>query len=149
LQGAMNAIYFGVGALFRAAALLVTLAVPVRGLFRLQDAISARHIDRVCRVILICSLVVGYVYVMEVFMAYYSTSRYEGVIVDFRMLTGHGAFGMLLLCDVAAPQLFWFNRIRQNPWAAFAVCIAIDLGMLCQRYVVSTVIGVSGVNQGG
>jgi molybdopterin-containing oxidoreductase family membrane subunit len=120
-------------------ALLLTFAVPARSVFRLQGVFTAKSIDYVCRIILICSLVVGYAYGMEVFMACYSASKYEGDAFLLRTLYGPSAwyYWVMVFCNVLVPQLFWFKGVRRKLWAAWAVCIAVDLGMLCERYGVS------------
>jgi molybdopterin-containing oxidoreductase family membrane subunit len=139
VQGGVNSFYFAAGAVFSASALVLTLAIPARALFELHDWIPAKRLDYVCRIVLFSGTVVGYAYLMELFMAYYSASKYEGDAFLVRARFGPSVwyYSMVLFCNVVAPQFFWFKRVRQTPWAAFAVSIAVNIGMLYERYVTS------------
>jgi hypothetical protein len=129
--------YFIVGAIFSASALILTLTIVARSVFRLQDSITAMPINVLCWVVLLSGTVVGYAYCMELFMAYYSTSKYEGDAFMLRARYGPSAwcYYVMFFCNVFAPQLFWFKRARRNVGIALAVSILVNMGMLFERYV--------------
>ena len=52
--------------------MVLTLSIPVRKLFHLEDFITMRHLDNMGKVMLATGLIVGYGYMMEAFMAWYS-----------------------------------------------------------------------------
>ena len=53
----------------------VTLAIPLRAFFGLQDFITMRHLDNMAKVMLATGMIVAYGYVMEAFIAWYSGTR--------------------------------------------------------------------------
>ena len=61
--------YFVAGAIYAGFAMVLTLAIPVRKLFGLEDFITMRHLDNMGKVMLATGLIVGYGYMMEAFMA--------------------------------------------------------------------------------
>ena len=92
------------------------------------------------KVMLATGLIVGYGYVMEVFMAWYSGNQYE----QFMMHEPHagpvraGATGLLILCNVLAiPQLLWFKRVRRNAGRAVGSSrMVVNVGMWLERFVI-------------
>src|SRR6185369_13859844 len=56
--------YFVAGAIFSGFGMVLTLLVPLRSIFKLQDIIM-RHIDVMCKVTLATGSIVGYAYGME------------------------------------------------------------------------------------
>jgi molybdopterin-containing oxidoreductase family membrane subunit len=131
-------------------AILLTVTIPVRAVFGLHDHITWRHLDFMCRIMAVCGVVVGYVYAMEMFMMYYSASAVASpYAADAVMLrVGHGPsawiYYALFFCNGLAPQLFWFKGVRRNVWTVLAVSIAVILGMLSERYVISLGVGSGG-----
>src|SRR5262249_23246519 len=79
--------YFVAGAVFAGFAMVITLSVPIRIVFKLQDFITMRHLDMMAKVMLATGLIVVYGYAMEMFFGWYSGSPYEGYLVKNR-LTG-------------------------------------------------------------
>ena len=67
--------YFVAGAIFSGFAHGADAAVPARAIFKLQDIITMRHIDMMCKVTLATGSIVGYAYAMEFFIAWYSGNR--------------------------------------------------------------------------
>ena len=64
--------YFVAGALFSGFAMVLTLAIPLRHFFGLQDFITRRHLANAAKVMLATSLIVAYGYAAEIFTAFYS-----------------------------------------------------------------------------
>jgi hypothetical protein len=52
-------------------------ADSVAEMCKLEDIITMRHIDLMCKVTLATGSIVGYAYLMELFIAWYSGSPYE------------------------------------------------------------------------
>jgi len=42
----------------------------------------------------------------------------------------------LMLCNIAAPQLLWFKRVRSSPKALFGIAVIVSIGMWLERYVI-------------
>src|SRR3954447_25464587 len=77
--------YFVAGALFSGFAMVLTIAIPLRVAYRLEDFITERHVDLLAKMMLASGLVVVYAYVMELFMAWYGGNELEQYMVLNRM----------------------------------------------------------------
>ena len=108
--------YFVAGAVFGGFAMVLTLAIPARQFFGLKDIITLRHIDNMSKVLLGTGLIVGYAYGVEFFIAWYSGVALRAVRVHEPRLRPVlvGVLDAWSFCNVVAPQLFWFKRLRSN-----------------------------------
>ena len=129
--------YFVAGAVFSGFAMVMTIAIPLRKFYHLEDMITMRHLENMAKVMLAMGLIVAYGYLSEIFIAWYSNDPYEWQQVTFRF-TGHYApvFWTLLACNVLIPQLIWFRRIRRSiPWL-FILAIIVNIGMWTERFII-------------
>jgi len=130
--------YFVAGAIFSGFAMVLTLAVPSRKLFGLQDFITVRHIENMNKIILVTGSMVGYAYGMEFFIAWYSASPYESFAFVNRAFGPYAwAYWIMVSCNVITPQLFWFKKIRTNIVATFVLSIFVNIGMWFERFVIT------------
>ncbi len=129
--------YFVAGAIFAGFAMVLTLAIPLRAVFNLQDFITIRHIQNMCKVMLATGLIVAYGYLIEIFMAWYSGHHYEQFMILNR-ITGPYRYHWwaLILCNVLVVQLLWFRKVRTSPVLAFIVAMFVNVGMWLERFVI-------------
>src|ERR1700688_1113683 len=129
--------YFVAGAIYAGFAMVLTLSIPVRKLFHLEDFITLRHLDNMGKVLLATGLIVGYGYMMEAFSAFYSGDRYERFMILNRM-TGPYApmYWMLIACNIVTPQFLWFRKVRSKVGALFAIAMVVNVGMWLERFVI-------------
>jgi molybdopterin-containing oxidoreductase family membrane subunit len=129
--------YFVAGAIYAGFAMVLTLSIPVRKLFGLEDFITMRHLDNMGKVLLATGLIVGYGYMMEAFTAFYSGSQYERFMILNRM-TGPYApmYWMLIACNIVTPQFLWFRKVRAKVGALFAIAMVVNMGMWLERFVI-------------
>ncbi len=129
--------YFVAGAIFSGFAMVLTLLIPARQLFGLKDLITTRHLENMCKVILATGSMVGYAYAMEFFIAWYSGNPFESFVFINRAMGPYAwAYWIMVTCNVITPQLFWFKKIRTNPWIIFVLCIFVNIGMWFERFVI-------------
>ena len=129
--------YFVAGALFSGFAMVLTLAIPMRHFFGLQDFITARHLDHAAKIMLATGLIVAYGYFMEIFTAFYSGDEYEIYMTLNRMAGPYApVYWLLMACNVIAPQLLWFRRVRRTVWLLFVLSIVINVGMWSERFMI-------------
>ena len=129
--------YFVAGAIFSGFGMVLTLLIPIRKLCKLEDVITVRHVDLMCKVTLATGSIVGYAYGMEVFIAWYSGNPYE------RFAFWNRAFGpywwsywIMISCNVIIPQLFWFRKIREHMIIVWILSIFVNIGMWFERFVI-------------
>ena len=129
--------YFVAGAIYAGFAMVLTLSIPVRKLFGLEDFITKRHLDNMGKVMLATGLIVGYGYMMEAFAAFYSGNPYERFMILNRMGGPYAPiYWLLITCNIVTPQFLWFRKIRARVGALFAIAMVVNLGMWLERFVI-------------
>ncbi len=129
--------YFVAGAIYAGFAMVLTLSIPVRKVFGLEDFITMRHLDNMGKVLLATALIVGYGYMMEAFSAYYSSDQYERFMILNRMFGPYaGIYWTLIACNIVTPQFLWFRKVRSKVGALFAIAMVVNLGMWLERFVI-------------
>jgi molybdopterin-containing oxidoreductase family membrane subunit len=130
--------YFVAGAIFSGFAMVLTLAIPCRKLFGLEDFITLRHIENMNKIILVTGTLVGYAYAMEFFIAWYSGSPYEGFAFVNRAFGPYWwAYLAMVSCNVISPQFFWSKKMRMNLTVSFILSIFVNIGMWFERFVIT------------
>lgn len=129
--------YFVAGAIFGGFAMVLTLAIPARKLLNLQDLITMRHIDNMCKILLATGMIVSYAYSIEFFMAWYSNVAYEQFVFMNRPVGPYWPyFWAMVICNVVSPQIFWFKWARRNLWVVMTVAMFVNVGMWLERFVI-------------
>jgi len=129
--------YFVAGAIYSGFAMVLTLAIPIRSVYGLQDFITLRHLENMAKVMLATGLVVAYGYTTEAFMAWYGADRYEGFMMLNRMTGPYAPFYWLLIfCNIVVPQLLWFKRVRTNVPVLFILSLVVNTGMWLERFII-------------
>jgi Ni/Fe-hydrogenase subunit HybB-like protein len=129
--------YFVAGAIFSGVAMVITLTVPLRKIFKLEAYLTVRHFDAMAKLILLTSLIVMYAYLTEFFMAWYSGEEVERTSF-WNRLFGHywWASWIMLVCNGLVPVLLWFRRVRHSIPALFVISLFINIGMWFERFVI-------------
>jgi molybdopterin-containing oxidoreductase family membrane subunit len=129
--------YFVAGAIFSGIAMVITLMVPVRTAFGLEKHIRDVHFDNMGKLVVLTSTIVGYAYLVEFFMAWYSANPFE------QASFWHRAFGdywwatwIMITCNVLVPLPLWIRRARLHIPTMWVISILINVGMWFERYVI-------------
>ena len=129
--------YFVAGAIFSGMAMVLTLVIVARKVMNLENFITLRHVDVMCKLVILTSSIVALSYGTEVFMAQYSSNSYERFASLNRAFGPFAwAFWTMISCNVLIPQLLWFRRVRTNVAAVFVVSLLINVGMWFERFVI-------------
>ncbi|MEA2625353.1 MAG: hypothetical protein QOD06_1398, partial [Candidatus Binatota bacterium] len=125
------------GAIYAGFAMVMLIAIPLRVAYRLEDFITMRHLQNMSKVLLATGMIVFYGYLMEIFFGWYSANEYERYMIQNRM-TGPYAplYWVLLFCNGAAPQIFWFSWARSNVFVQFTVAVIVSIGMWLERFII-------------
>jgi Ni/Fe-hydrogenase subunit HybB-like protein len=129
--------YFVAGAIYSGFAMVLTLAIPIRAVYGLQDFITLRHLQNMAKVMLATGLIVAYGYLTEAFIAWYGGNLYEGFMLYNRM-TGPYAFfyWALISCNVVLPQVLWFKQVRTSVPVLFVLSLIVNVGMWLERFII-------------
>jgi Ni/Fe-hydrogenase subunit HybB-like protein len=129
--------YFVAGAIFSGMALVTTLVVIMRRMFHLEHVITTSHLSVMNKITIATSLMVGYAYLIEIFVAWFSGNIYEYYALVNRAL-GPYAWGywIMVACNVVIPQLLWIRKIRISPLLMYPIVILVNVGMWMERFVI-------------
>jgi len=129
--------YFVAGAIYSGFAMVLTLVIPVRKIYRLEDFITTRHLDYMAKVMLATGLIVGYGYIIEIFFSWYSGNVYEWFMMKNRMFGPYApAYWALIACNIVLPFFLWLRKVRTTPWMLFIASIIVNIGMWLERFVI-------------
>ena len=132
--------YFVAGAIYSGFAMVLTLAIPIRKYYRLEDLITIRHLDIMGKVMLATGLIVAYGYMMETFMAFYSGNPFDRYMIMNRMVGPYFiVYWTLIACNIAIPQSLWWRKVRRSPFLLFLVSLVVNVGMWLERFVIIVV----------
>ena len=117
--------------------MVLTLMLIARKVMNLEDYFTVRHVEAMCKIIIVTGSIVGLAYLTEFFTAAYSGNGYEQ-FVFFNRAAGPfaWAYWTMITCNVISPQLFWFKKIRTNLLLVFLICIVVNVGMWFERFVI-------------
>src|SRR3984893_4237280 len=130
--------YFVAGAIYSGFAMVMTLAIPIRKFYNLEDFITMRHLGNMAKVMLATGLIVAYGYMMETFMAFYSGNPFDRFVVVDRMVTApyRYFYWMLIACNIVIPQIMWSRKVRNNVAILFVISLIVNVGMWLERFVI-------------
>src|SRR5436309_1449359 len=129
--------YFVAGAIYSGFAMVLSIAIPLRKAYGLEDYITMRHLDNMAKVMLATGEIVAYGYFFEFFMSQYSGNKFDVFLVQQRL---HGPYShfyyALILCNILLPQLLWSYKLRHNVAVLFVMSIVVNIGMWLERLVI-------------
>lgn len=129
--------YFVAGAIYSGFAMVMVLAIPIRALYRLEDFITMRHLQNMAKILLATGLIVGYGYMIEIFMGWYSAVNYEQFVAYNRWAGPYAPlYWGLLLTNIVIPQVLWSRRVRNSVAALFMVSVSVNIGMWLERFII-------------
>lgn len=129
--------YFVAGAIFSGFAMVLTLMLITRKIFKLEEYITVAHIESMNKVILVTGTIVGVAYLTELFIAWYSGYLYEQYAFYNRVLGVYWwSYVGMMTCNVLSPQFFWSKRLRRNVTFTFFMSIFVNIGMWFERFVI-------------
>jgi molybdopterin-containing oxidoreductase family membrane subunit len=117
--------------------MVMTLSIPLRAAFKLEDFITMRHLNNMAKIMLATGLIVFYGYLMEIFFAWYSGNPYEQYMIANRIGGPYRhLWYLLILCNGLLPQLLWFRKVRHSVLALFVIALVVNVGMWLERFVI-------------
>jgi molybdopterin-containing oxidoreductase family membrane subunit len=132
--------YFVAGAIYSGFAMVLTLAIPIRRIYHLEDLVTERHLDIMAKVMLATGIIVAYGYIMETFMAFYGADKYEASMMLNRLKGPYSPlYWLLIACNIVIPQSLWSRRLRRNVSWLFAMSLVVNIGMWLERFVIVVV----------
>ncbi len=130
--------YFVAGAVFSGFGMVMTLAIIARKIYGLEDIITLDTLEKMNKIILVTGSMVGYSYMTEFFIAWYSGNEFEVFAFINRAFGPYAwAYWIMFTCNVITPQIFWFKKIRRSVPIMFVASIFVNIGMWFERFVIT------------
>lgn len=129
--------YFVAGAIHSGLAMVLTLLIPLRRMYRFENLITMRVLENIAKTIIFTGLIVGYAYIVEYFMAWYSGNVAERDTFLWRALGVYAPeFWVMVICNTVAPLAFFLKRFRTSIPRLFIISILVNIGMWYERFVI-------------
>jgi molybdopterin-containing oxidoreductase family membrane subunit len=131
--------YFVAGAIFSGTAMVITLVVPIRRIFKLNRHITIDNFESLAKIMLFTSLVVSYSYIVEFVLALYSGNVFESGAFIYRALGDYRyAYYGMVTCNMLIPLTMFVKKWRRSIPFLYVVSIFVNIGMWLERYVIIT-----------
>jgi Ni/Fe-hydrogenase subunit HybB-like protein len=129
--------YFVAGAIYSGFAMVLTLMLPARRLYHIENVITKNHLDNMGKMLLLTGWIVTYAYLAEAFTAWYSNDTFEMYTSLVARPTGPYAFAYwtVIFCNCIVPQVLWSKKVRTTPLVLWVVTIFVQIGMWLERYM--------------
>jgi Ni/Fe-hydrogenase subunit HybB-like protein len=131
--------YFVAGAIFCGFAMVLVLAIILRGAYGLQEFITTNHLEVMAKILLATSWLTSYGYFSEQFMAWYGGDKTEAYTYLNRLI-GFDQYAVIVwlvfICNTIVPQVLWFQALRRNQVVLFLVSVVVLIGMWFERYMI-------------
>ena len=132
--------YFVAGAIFSGFAMVMTLLILARKIYGIQNIITMDHLEKMAIIILLTGTMVGFAYITEFFIAWYSQVEYEQYAFLNRATGPYAwAYWTMMSCNLLFPQFFWIKRLRRSIPFLFITSIVVNIGMWFERFVITVI----------
>ncbi|MFK5951813.1 MAG: polysulfide reductase NrfD [Desulfobacterium sp.] len=129
--------YFVAGAIHSGLAMVLTLCIPLRKIFKYEALITMNVLESIAKTIVFTGIIVGFSYATELFIAWYSHNSIEMETFWWRAF-GHYApeYWIMVICNTVIPLLYLSKKIRTHVIPLFIISIFVNIGMWFERFVI-------------
>jgi Ni/Fe-hydrogenase subunit HybB-like protein len=130
--------YFVIGAIYSGTALVVTIMVLLRWVFRYEAYLTRQHFDNLGKITLAVCIAWTYFYFAEILTTWYGRLEAEYRVITEIMYGVYAPFfwAMIAFNFVIPFSLLLFRRVRRSILAIFIISILINVGMYIERYLI-------------
>jgi molybdopterin-containing oxidoreductase family membrane subunit len=129
--------YFVAGAVFSGFAMVQNVLIFIRKIFHYEHIITIKTLERMNQVILLTGSMVGYAYIIEFFMGWYSGNPTELFVAINRAIGSYSwGYWLMITCNMVLPQLFWIKKIRRSIPVMFVIAVFVNVGMWFERFII-------------
>jgi Ni/Fe-hydrogenase subunit HybB-like protein len=129
--------YFVAGAIHSGLAMVLTLLIPLRRFFGFEKLIPLKTLESIAKTMIFTGLIIGYSYLIEYFMAWYSGNRVERDTYLWRAMGYYAPqFWLMVFCNAVAPLALFIKKVRTNVKSLFIIAILVNIGMWYERFVI-------------
>jgi Ni/Fe-hydrogenase subunit HybB-like protein len=127
--------YFVAGAIHSGLAMVLILLIPLRRLFRFENLITMETLENVAKTIILTGLIMGYSYLTEHFISWYSGDPTEKDNFYWRMVGYYREwFWLMVFGNSVAPLFYFFKKIRTNTFTLYTIAVLVVIGMWWRLY---------------
>jgi molybdopterin-containing oxidoreductase family membrane subunit len=125
------------GAIHSGLCMVIIILIPLRKMYRLEEFITIEHFENIAKLTIVTGLIVGYAYVNEMGIAWYSVNEYEQGIFLYRFFGHYAPFTwMMMVFNAVVPLSFFLRTVRRNLFCLFLIAVLVNIGMWAERFVI-------------
>ncbi len=129
--------FFVAGAIFSGCAMVFTLVIPMRKIFKLEEYITIDHFENLAKLTLFTGLIVTYAYITEFTLPLYGENVFERDQFIYRAFGDYKWYSWaMIFCNSVVPLILFIKSMRRNLLVLFVVSIFINIGMWLERFVI-------------
>jgi len=97
------------------------------------------HLEGLAKIMLLCSLILGYIYLVEFYCAWFSESIFERQHFLWYRISGPHAWAWCFMVggNVLLPQLLWLKTVRRSTVGLVVIAVGALVGMWFERFVIT------------
>jgi len=129
--------YFVAGAIHSGLAMVIVLLIPMRHYLRLKSVVQLRHLEQAALLMILTGWILGYAYIVEPFIAWYSGDVFERQFSAWRAFGPYAwAYWLTIVFNVVAPTFLFWKKARTNLFSLFFISLLVLAGMWLERLVI-------------
>lgn len=127
---------FVVGALLSGVGGVAMVLILVRKYLKLEAYIQLKHLDHLGKLLLLASLLISYIYVIEIYIPSVKAENFEFMPLLAKMNGKYsGFYWSMIFFNSVVPLILFSKQMRRNPAVLFIVASLIQVGMYWERYL--------------
>jgi molybdopterin-containing oxidoreductase family membrane subunit len=125
------------GAIHSGLAMVITLLIPLRRPLGLERILTPYYFRQMALLMILTGSIVGYAYIVEAFISWYSADVFERQFVAYRAFGPYAPFfWLMLILNIGVPMTFFSRKLRSNMRWLFVAAILVNIGMWFERFVI-------------
>jgi Ni/Fe-hydrogenase subunit HybB-like protein len=93
------------------------------------------HLEGMAKLLIAVSMIVGYAYGVEFFIAWYAGNPFEAAIFNYRPTGDYAVqFWIMVICNTVIPLFYLFKKVRTSLFGLFVVALLVNVGMWFERF---------------
>ncbi|MHB0977240.1 MAG: NrfD/PsrC family molybdoenzyme membrane anchor subunit [Candidatus Aquicultorales bacterium] len=128
--------YFVTGALLSGSAGVIIIAVLLRKLLKFEEYIKMKHIDHLAKLLLVASLLISYIYLIELVVPWMKPENLELLPVLAKLRGSYAPlYWSMVALNSVIPMVFIFRKARRSIPVLLTVSAGVEVAMYFERYL--------------
>ncbi len=128
--------YFVTGALLSGSAGVIIIAVILRKALHFEEYITPRHLDNLAKLVLVASLLITYIYIIELFIPWIKTENLELMPLLAKLKGSYNPlYWSMIILNSMIPLALFSRKVRRNIPALLLISLGVEVAMYFERFL--------------